>query len=125
MSVCCYPSSGTTAITTWAYHAGAAPTQPLVINTWLFYFSSLPALLGVAYWYGLLLIKGVQGELKEEFREMFWGVVRVSPGGSPGATGVTSGKDVVDAGGAGRGDVELATAAVAGHTGLPPAAALQ
>ena len=127
----------TTAITTWAYHAGAAPGRPLVINTWLFYFSTLPALLGVAYWYGLLLIKGVQGELKEEFRAMFWGVVRVSPGGSPGdgagATGVTSGKhgggnEVVDAGGAGRGDVELATASAAagggGGTVLPrPAAA--
>ena len=116
----------TTAITTWAYHAGAAPGRPLVINTWLFYFSSLPALLGVAYWYGLLLIKGVQGELKEEFREMFWGIVRVSPGGSPGdiagTTGVTSGKNVVNAG---RGDIELATAAAGGRTVLPPAAAVQ
>ena len=38
-----------TAITTWVYLAGASPERPIVINTWLFYISVLPALGNTAF----------------------------------------------------------------------------
>jgi predicted outer membrane repeat protein len=100
-----------TAVTTWAYHEGATPGRPLVINTWLFYFSTVPALGSIAYWVYLLVDKGVTGELREEFKAMFHGSVRrpqQAPGDTMGDTAVTAGSMVNS--GPGQSVIELGSA---------------